>query len=492
MRSTRRTRRHASQGSAARLAARRATVPEEIDDGSLRGEFLEQSATYDDGTSGSTYFWRVNGNDRDVRELVFDVEPDLLSQTQVKVWGSPRDGRIAVRRMEEVVPGGTPGTSGQALIGTPPIEPTKMAMAVVNTVAGGTPNMMPDAMTQRLFTNADSVKNYYIENSFGMHDLTGKVVSAILDYPMVTCDTMGLATALRPMVDADVGGASDVYLWYFGERVTACAWGWSRRARHLLQRDIWLRGARPGAGSLVRPDALVELDLPHRRRRGATGADPRRRAAVHAQRVRKPVRHDGQRLPSLQLVPQGLSNVPSPVQHRERAWQRDFHHFPDRKGVRRNPGPAGPDAQSPPVHELGRRRHRCPQHPASVLSGGAPSATRVRRRPTWSASSSSMPRQFSVLATGMRRAAAIIWLLDNNPVATTARDGTDYGLAQGQTFTDPAGGSRSPCSVTADGANIKVDITGPLLDGGAPNSQPASMARRFRVQVHYVQAMAVS
>src|SRR3954451_1654917 len=74
----------------------------EVFDGALRGEFNEQVATYDDGTSSSTYWLRVGGNDRDVRELVFDLEPDLLSQTQVKVWGAEKNGRIFVERMEEV------------------------------------------------------------------------------------------------------------------------------------------------------------------------------------------------------------------------------------------------------------------------------------------------------------------------------------------------------------------------------------------------------
>src|SRR5262245_11081748 len=81
-------------------------------DGALRGEFIEQIATFDDGTSSSTYFLRVGGNDRDVRELVFDIEPNLLSQTQVKVWGTAKDGRIIVERMEEIV---SSDTASQAL-----------------------------------------------------------------------------------------------------------------------------------------------------------------------------------------------------------------------------------------------------------------------------------------------------------------------------------------------------------------------------------------
>jgi hypothetical protein len=80
---------------------------------------------------------------------------------------------------------------------------------------------------------------------------------------------------------------------------------------------------------------------------------------------------------------------------------------------------------------------------------------------------------FSILQAGMRRGRGEhIWLLDNNPAATTARDGTEYALPPGQTFTDPAGGvSITVLSVTADGANIQVDVTGPLLDGGAPGGQ---------------------
>src|SRR5262245_10951077 len=85
--------------------------------------------------------------------------------------------------------------------------------------------------------------------------------------------------------------------------------------------------------------------------------------------------------------------------------------------------------------------------------------------------------QFSVLQAGMRRGRGDhIWLLDNNPATTSARDGTDYALPPGQTFTDPAGGvSITVLSVTADGANIQVDVTGQLLDGGMPGGQSSCL-----------------
>jgi len=54
-----------------------------------------------------------------------------------------------------------------------------------------------------------------------------------------------------------------------------------------------------------------------------------------------------------------------------------------------------------------------------------------------------------------------------NPASTTT-DGTGDGIPVGQTFTDPAGGvSITTVSLSADGATIKVDITGTsTVDGG--------------------------
>jgi MYXO-CTERM domain-containing protein len=450
----------------------------EVADGALRGEFIEQIATFDDGTSSSTYFLRVGGNDRDVRELVFAIAPDLLSQTQVKVWGTAgKDGRIVVDRMEEVV---SSDTAGQALIGAAPIPATKMAMAIVNTTTGATPNVTADTLTQRLFTNPDSVRNYYVENSFGMHDLTGKVVSATLDYPMATCDTMGLATALRPMVDADVGGPSDVYLWYFGEKVSACAWGGLGGGI-----DTYYN-ATSGCTVLVQePGHSFGL--------------------MHSSSLTCHTDGDaGPPVPILDDVQQCIHNeygnpydtMGSGCRHFS-SYHKVFRTYLSNCNVVEVRG-SGTFTIFPiekACNGIQVLQVPMPKVRPFMNSGGGGTGVRntqlayylVELRSPLGFDGGTKPMkpvvlinaspQFSVLQAGMKRGRGDhIWLLDNNPAATAAHDGTDYGLPPGQTFTDPAGGvSITVLSVTADGANIQVDITGPLLDGGAPGGQSTCM-----------------
>jgi hypothetical protein len=447
-------------------------------DGALRGEFIEQIATYDDGTSSSTYLLRVGSSDRDVRELVFDLEPNLLSQTEVKVWGTERDGRIFVDRMEEVVSSDTPGSLGQALIGTAPIAPTKMAMAVVNTTAGAMPNITPDVLTQRLFTNPDSVRNYYIENSFGIHDLTGKVVSTVLEYPMTTCDTMGLASALRPMVDADVGQASDVYLWYFGEKVAACSWGGlgggldtyynaSSGCTVLVQEPGHSFGlshsssltCRTGGGDAGPPVPMLDDVQQCTHNEYGNPYDTMGGGCRHFSGYHKVFRTYLRQCNVVQVRGSGTFTI-FPIEKACNGIQLLQVPMPKVRPFM-NSGGGG----------SGTRNTQLGYYLVELRSPlGFDGAGTKALKPVVLINASP---SFSVLQAGMRRGRGEhIWLLDNAPAVSGTRDGTDYALPAGQTFTDPAGGvSITVLSVTADGANIQVDVTGPLLDGGAPGAQ---------------------
>jgi len=200
----------------------RGVVP--IDDGSVRGRLIETIARYDDGTAATSYELRRAGQENDVRTLVFGLAPDVMPNADVKVWGRQEGNTIFVERLELDDDEST-GSIRQPLVGQPPLEPLKLAMALVDIGAGNANAMItPDELQKRVFTNPDSTKAYYLENSYGMQPMTGKVVTNVLSYPMNTCDTSGMARALTPMVDADVGQQSDVYLWYFQGKAAACSW----------------------------------------------------------------------------------------------------------------------------------------------------------------------------------------------------------------------------------------------------------------------------
>ena len=56
-----------------------------FDDGSIRGQFIETVARFDDETSSTSYHLRLKGNDKDVRELVMKLEPDVMPNANVKM-----------------------------------------------------------------------------------------------------------------------------------------------------------------------------------------------------------------------------------------------------------------------------------------------------------------------------------------------------------------------------------------------------------------------
>src|SRR5262245_60532489 len=76
------------------------TEPEEP--GAVRGRFVQDIARFGEERSDVTYTL-FRGTDRsDRRELVFKKAPDLISNTEIKVWGTEAAGRINVDRYEVV------------------------------------------------------------------------------------------------------------------------------------------------------------------------------------------------------------------------------------------------------------------------------------------------------------------------------------------------------------------------------------------------------
>ena len=136
----------------------------------------------------------------------------------------------------------TLGSASQALIGAPKYDDRTIAWVFVD-IGGGAGALTNAEAEKRLFgmntSPADkSLKQYYLEASYGRQDITGSVV-APLSYSMSSCDTRGMTTALRRRCRP-----FDHYL-YCTTRTSACSWSGLAsvgRSRHALPRH-WYNGS---------------------------------------------------------------------------------------------------------------------------------------------------------------------------------------------------------------------------------------------------------
>jgi hypothetical protein len=439
----------------------------ELDDGSIRGELVDFVARFDDDTTLTTYFLRVNGNERDQRELVLDKAPNLAPMAKVKVWGVERKGRIVVDRIEPVDPNDnidTTSTWQQPLINPTPLPATKLAMAVVD-VGGGT-NITPDELNKRLFTNADSTKAYYLQNSFGMHDLVGMVSPKTYTYAMTTCDTSGMASALRATIDTDVGQVSDVYLWYFGSKVSACAWSGLSGGKDTfynassscvvlvqepghsfgMSHSSSMACTDPGSGAVVpilddlgTGDVATCTHNEYGNRYDTMGGGCR-----HFNAYNKVYRTYFQKCNGVNVRKSGTFHL-MPIEKPCNGIQTLQVPMPHVRGFFRTGG-GGSDGVTQLAYYTIELRS-----PIGFDTGLKPTVI-INASPKW-----------SVISTGGTRGSRgeHTWLLDMAPSVTTGTDGTAHALALGQTFTDPGGGvAITTMSVGPDGADIKIDITG--------------------------------
>jgi len=439
----------------------------DLDDGSVRGELVDFVARFDDGTAVTTYFLRVNGDERDQRELVLERAPDLAPMAKVKVWGVERDRRIVVNRIEPADPNDNldRGTWQQPLINPTPLAPTKLAMAVVD-VGGGT-NITPDELNKRLFTNVDSTKAYYLQNSFGMHDLVGMVSPKTYTYPMTTCDTSGMASSLRATIDADVGQVSEVYLWYFGSKVSACAWSGLSGGKDTFYNassSCVVLVQEPGhsfgmshSSSMACTDPASGAVVPIRDDLGAGDAatcthneygnryDTMGGGCRHFNAYNKVYRTYFQKCNGVNVRTSGTFNL-MPIEKPCNGIQTLQVPMPRARGFFRTGG-GGSDGVTQLAYYTVELRA-----PIGFDSTLKPSVI-INASPKWSV----------ISTTGGRGSRGEhTWLLDMAPTVTAGTDGPAHALAAGQTFTDPGGGvAITTMSVGPEGAVIKVDITSP-------------------------------
>jgi MYXO-CTERM domain-containing protein len=434
-----------------------------FDDGSIRGQFIETVARFDDETSASSYELRVRGADHDVRELVVKLEPDVMPNAQVKVWGQKVGSKIFVDRIEPDLDEEIDSIS-QPLIGTPPLAPLKLAMAIIDIGTGNSnPMITPAELQNRIFTNANSTRALYLENSYQMQDISGKVVGNVLSYPMSTCDTGGMASSLKAMVDADVGQTSNIYLWYFQGKASSCSWS------GLSSGNNTYYNASSGCVVLAQ-EPYHSLGLAHASSMACTGGpfadDPNNGCTHNEYGSRYDTMGGGCRhLTAYHKVYRTYTQKCNVVRVRKSGT---FNLFPTEKPCNGIQVLAVPMAHVRPFTNSGGGGGgaRNTQLAYYTVEFRSPIGFDMGMKPSVLINASPDFKFNNQPSRGNARGEHT-WILDMNS-ASTSTDGTGNALLPGQTFTDPAGGiSITTVSVTPDGAVIKVDISGSsTVDGG--------------------------
>jgi MYXO-CTERM domain-containing protein len=183
--------------------------------GAVRGELETTVATYDNGTTDSTYVLHLA--DGGVLPLVFDSEPDVAGNSMLDVWGKMEKEHLRVTRFE-VLPA---DRIVRALISGPPYAARSFAFVIVDTAMPATRLLQADA-ERRLFgitpNVVPSLRQYYVEASYGRQDISAQVFGPF-SLPMTGCNTNAVATTLASMVPATF----DHYMWYMEPRNPACS-----------------------------------------------------------------------------------------------------------------------------------------------------------------------------------------------------------------------------------------------------------------------------
>ena len=191
------------------------------DDPALRGATIGDIealvADLPDGTSERHYFFTVAEPDGAHLRLQFPsgvTPPVLTSGDRIGVWGDRLGEDFLVNRHILIPSAETAVTS--ALIGAP-AKPETAVFVIVDIGSGS--NVTNAMATSTVFSPGNNFSTVYDKLSFGIMKMSGDVQGPFT-YPMSTCDYNGLKTAVKPMVQ----GTYNHYMWYFGSKVSACAW----------------------------------------------------------------------------------------------------------------------------------------------------------------------------------------------------------------------------------------------------------------------------
>ena len=328
-------------------------------DAVLRGELAVYIADTFDGKSETSYYLRDAAGDE--QRLFFS--PSASRRCQPGTGDTAEGPRHAVRRRRrgQLVRGFRPTPSR----GRPFAAHRRGALSAAqlrvrprSTWGSGVNTTAATAMG-RLIGDADSIRNYYLYDSYRTQDITAQVIGPI-KYSLPTCsntDTRNLATTLRAMVP----GTFQHYLWYFGQQDERLRVGGAGFGGHAAVAGAATPGttARRAAWCWCRSPGTTSGCST--RRRCAAGRRRRRRSEqLHGQRVRRPLRSDGGRLSPHERLAEGVSGLVRRLQRRARQLERDVHAAAARAVLQRHAVPAGQGPQDPHVQPPGGRAAAAP------------------------------------------------------------------------------------------------------------------------------------
>ena len=196
-----------------------------VDDGSIRGELAIYIA--DDFEAGEqTKKYALRSASGEERWLDFDSDPGLEPGTRIGVWGSTVGDRLRVSSFQRfALPVDTVSPITSQLRNGMKFRAKRLALILLD--IGGGSNLSAENALREIVgpsTNSDPpLRNYYSEVSYGTEELDGRVFGPFT-YSLGNCNTSGMPTQFRAMVDSMGGGTFDNYLWYMGSRTSACSW----------------------------------------------------------------------------------------------------------------------------------------------------------------------------------------------------------------------------------------------------------------------------
>ena len=438
-------------------------------DGWKRGELAVYIADNTDGRSETSYMLRdtLDGAQFDTR-LLFDGEPapELVSGVRLRVSGVETPDGLCVTNYS-LLPAATETVQSPLIAGSP--YPVRSFAFVLINLNGNGVNTDANAVMGRLISNPDSIRNYYLDDSYARQDITAQVFGPI-NYTMTSCsntDAGNLSKALVPMIT----GTFQHYLWYLGtSQGSPCTWGGlgSVGSPQSPAKDTWYNGStscvvlvqEPGhnfgmqhSSSLACGTSAAFLDDPN----GCTDSEY------------------GDR-----FDPMGGG-----CRHMN-AWQMQYQGwFGGCNGVRiTNTGtftllPFEPQCNGVQFLQIAMPKSRPYNRPAGGgSSGGTDTLTSYYvelRTPvdfdgTLAANSTALTARVLIHAGAAPRTRTQTgihtYLLDMNPATTGSSGLNDAGLSVGQTFNDPAGGlTITNMAMSNSQATIQVTYTN---GSGAP------------------------
>ncbi len=236
-----------------------ASPPEANDDtpGALQGELQAISVLgVQAGQRSMFYALRVPGSDKDL-ELIFDQDPNLPSDTTLRVWGAPEGKALHVTRHVVIEPETDPELDRLALIGQPAVQ-RRVAWVQMNINGGGVNQTTAEANqlifertapgplfgeTHNATRNDKTLFQYYDEVSYGMLSLQGQVEGPIAYQGNVCPNNFDPpANAMRTAIQ-QMGRTYDHYYLFWGQD-QGCGTGWGAQGtKNSPGRYVWLNNS---------------------------------------------------------------------------------------------------------------------------------------------------------------------------------------------------------------------------------------------------------